>query len=190
MGKTLGVKSYLRKLARDARPERKSSNIQLNFDTSVFCCEVLMPVCFDLSSIFPYIFTIVSVFGGGCFFTLIITLIVFFALGKKTINSPAQSTEVKEKEKPRYLTHPIFSPGQIEDELLKAQRAVGEVYPPNKISIKCHGCRSVVPRGEGYTHYNVGVRGGFCVTCHTAQNLPLRSDDGVVLSEKWSGAEV
>jgi len=149
-----------------------------------------MPVCFDVSSILPYIFTIVSVFGGGCFFTPIIVLFVFFALGRKQNNLPVQSVEVKEREKPRYLTHPIYSPGQIENEILRAQKTVAEVYPANKISIKCHGCGSAIPKGEGYMHYNVGVRGGFCEACHTAQNLPFRSDDGVVSSGKWNGAEV
>lgn len=147
-----------------------------------------MPICFDLSSIFPYLFTIVSVFGGGCFFTSIIILIVSFTWGKKSFIPPGQS----EKAKPRYWTEPIYSPGEIEDEILRAKKTPAEVYPANKISIKCHGCRKVVPRGQGYMHYNVGVRGGFCKTCHVAKNLPPRDDDDddVVLSDKLSGAEV
>jgi hypothetical protein len=151
-----------------------------------------MPVTIDLFSVFPYLFTLSCVLCSGVF-TCITALFVFIALRKQPTNSQEQSVQVvqvKEKDKPRYLTDPIFSPGQIEGELLRAQKAVGEVYPPNKISIRCHGCRSVVPKGEGYMHYNVGVRGGFCVTCHTAQNLPLRSEDAVVSSEKMSGAEV
>lgn len=66
----------------------------------------------------------------------------------------------------------------IDDQFRLNNKTPADVYPANKIAVKCKECRSLIGAGDGYKHYNVGIRGTFCRGCHLQKGLPLRDDDG------------
>ncbi len=57
-------------------------------------------------------------------------------------------------------------------------RSVEEIFPANRVTMKCSRCGHYVPRGEGYRHINVGVKKTYCAACHEAMQLPLREAAG------------
>lgn len=65
----------------------------------------------------------------------------------------------------------------IDEQIRRNNKTPADVYPANKITVRCHGCRAHLRAGEGYSHYNVGTRGFFCRDCHQQKGLPLRDED-------------
>ncbi len=72
----------------------------------------------------------------------------------------------------------------IDEQFRRNNKTPADVYPPNKILVRCKSCRAFIDAGEGYQHYKVGVRATFCRDCHSRKGLPLRDDD--VIEEQKS----
>jgi len=64
--------------------------------------------------------------------------------------------------------------GGLEDILVTMGRAPGDVFPANRVFMRCAKCRASIPRFEGYRHIKTGDRRTFCRSCHEAMGLPLR----------------
>lgn len=65
----------------------------------------------------------------------------------------------------------------VDEQIRRNKKIPADVYPANKITVRCHDCKEPVGAGEGYKHYKVGTRGTFCRRCHLQKGLPLRDDD-------------
>lgn len=67
----------------------------------------------------------------------------------------------------------------IDAQIRKNNKTPADIYPANKITLKCGGCGISVGAGQGYMHYNIGVRKTFCISCHASKGLPLRDNDKI-----------
>ena len=63
----------------------------------------------------------------------------------------------------------------LDDALTILHRSPGELFPANRVTMRCSRCGHYVSRGEGYRHVNVGDKKTFCEACHEAMGLPVRS---------------
>ncbi len=139
-----------------------------------------MVVSFDLLSIFPYLFTLICVFGQGVFFTFI--FMVFMIVGKSNtftlpVVQPSENNDHKSN-----TPLPYFSPNQFDEVLPVVEKSVADLFPANKITVRCGGCHKPIGAGQGYLHYNIGERKTFCQSCHLSKGLPLRALDDSVSS--------
>jgi hypothetical protein len=66
----------------------------------------------------------------------------------------------------------------LEDVLAILGRSVGEIFPANRVSMRCSKCGAGIPRFEGYRHIKTGDKRTFCESCHRAMGLPLREAVG------------
>jgi hypothetical protein len=73
----------------------------------------------------------------------------------------------------RYFAH-SESGERLEHVLDLVHSGVGELFPANKITAHCSGCKCIIPRGEGYRHINIGRKKTYCMSCQVGQGLPLR----------------
>ena len=62
----------------------------------------------------------------------------------------------------------------LEDALDILHRSVGEIFPANRVTMRCSRCGHFIPRFEGYRHIKVGERKTYCRDCQEAMGLPLR----------------
>jgi hypothetical protein len=63
----------------------------------------------------------------------------------------------------------------LNDVLAILERPVREIFPSNRVAMRCAGCGEAIPRFEGYRHIRVGVKKTYCESCHEAMGLPLRA---------------
>lgn len=143
---------------------------------------------FDLSVLMPYFFTMFVFLGGGCIFALAVAFAVFwFGVGMfyRVPLAPAVP-DVSEGQERHYKSRsavahssrfPDFASDDYNSALMIIERSPAELFPPNKVLIRCGDCRERIPAGEGYSHYNIGTRKFFCRSCHLSKGLPLRSTD-------------
>ena|GEM_PF-6016246 len=66
------------------------------------------------------------------------------------------------------------SVSQIRASLDTVGKTINEVFPANKITVKCYGCGEIIPRFQGYHHILIGEKKMYCEKCHQAMGLPLR----------------
>lgn len=149
-----------------------------------------MPITFDLLSIFPYLFTLICFFGEGLITIIFILLVVFsrFALpvlfpmgASSSLTLPLPSLEVTE-EKSTAKPKPAFSVNQFEEVFPIIGKTAADLFPANLQTCHCKDCHKVIVIGQGYKHYLIGTRGTFCLACHSAKGLPVRSDDGKIFA--------
>lgn len=134
-----------------------------------------MFVTLDLFSVFPYLFTLVCLFGNNLFLALV--LIAMRYPTSKTSMLPAVPVVGEtpwRHDKPK----PSFSHDQFNEVLPVIKKTAADLFPANKIVVRCGGCGAHIKAGEGYSHYNVGTRKIYCRDCHLSQGLPLRTVDG------------
>lgn len=65
-------------------------------------------------------------------------------------------------------------PGEFEKVLERVHKTVAEIFPENKIAVKCASCREIIPAHQGYSHRLIGDHRTYCLECHTGQGLPVR----------------
>jgi hypothetical protein len=58
--------------------------------------------------------------------------------------------------------------------LRRLGRSVGDLFPANRITMRCSKCGDLIGRFEGYRHIRVGERATYCLSCHLGQGLPVR----------------
>jgi hypothetical protein len=63
----------------------------------------------------------------------------------------------------------------LEDVLTILERPVGEIFPANRVTMRCSKCGHYIPRFEGYRHIRVGEKKTYCESCHESMGLPLRA---------------
>lgn len=68
------------------------------------------------------------------------------------------------------------SVGHIREALRQVDKTPADIFPANKITTRCSGCRELIPAGLGYMHYPIGDRKTFCKSCHVAKGLPIRQE--------------
>jgi hypothetical protein len=68
------------------------------------------------------------------------------------------------------------SGGHLECALGVIGGTVADLFPPNKIAVRCAVCRRVIPRYKGYRHIKVGIKKTYCASCHEKMGLPLRDE--------------
>jgi hypothetical protein len=49
-----------------------------------------------------------------------------------------------------------------------------DLFPANRITVKCSKCHNFIPRGEGYKHSNLGEHKTYCFNCQKSMGLPTR----------------
>jgi hypothetical protein len=63
----------------------------------------------------------------------------------------------------------------LNDALAILDRSVGEVFPANRMFMRCSKCGAGISRFKGYRHIRTGDPRTFCETCHRALGLPVRA---------------
>lgn len=71
----------------------------------------------------------------------------------------------------------------VDEGIRRNEKTPEDVYPANRISVKCGGCKERIGAGEGYSHYLIGTRRFFCRECHVRKSFPLRDGDIVKIGQ-------
>lgn len=139
------------------------------------------------TTLFPYLFAIVVFFlGSACVYlpSLLLFALLFLRSSIPSTGftndggSPIARESVLDFDSARSVGASLKRELDLVDEQIRRNnKTPADVYPANKITVRCHVCRKPVGAGEGYKHYKVGTRGTFCRRCHLQKGLPLRDDD-------------
>jgi len=62
----------------------------------------------------------------------------------------------------------------FENALVRLHRSAEDVFPANRLTMRCAKCGQGIPRFEGYRHIRVGVKKTYCATCQSEMGLPVR----------------
>jgi hypothetical protein len=65
------------------------------------------------------------------------------------------------------------SSGGLVDAMVSLAKTTSDVFPANRVFMRCAKCKAPIARYEGYRHIRVGDHRTFCGSCHAAMGLPL-----------------
>lgn len=98
---------------------------------------------------------------------------------RQAITQPVRCRRLISEPGPRLADKTPATDG-LSDSLAILGRSVAEIFPANRVTMRCSRCGHYIPRFEGYRHVKVGDKKTFCQSCHEAMGLPLREAAGGV----------
>jgi len=64
------------------------------------------------------------------------------------------------------------------DAMVSLGKSTSDVFPANRVFMRCAKCRAGIGRFEGYRHIRVGDHKTYCEGCQKAMGLPVRTGGG------------